>query len=67
MPGMALPVGENTVSNMAMAIPRRRALALVELTIEGETYINKTYCNEKCESSSWMFLRGGKQQYKNEQ
>lgn len=67
MPGIALPVGENTVSKMAMAIPRRHALALVELTIEWETYINKTYCNEKCKSNSWVFLRGDKQQYKNEQ
>lgn len=58
VPDIALPVGENTVSKMAVTVPRSRGSGPHgACDLVGETYINKIYCNEKCESNNWGVSR----------
>lgn len=53
MPGNAHPVGENTVSKMAITVPRSCSGPHRAYDSVGETYINKIYFNDKCKSKSW--------------
>lgn len=59
MPDIALPVGENTVSKMAVTVPRshRGSGPHGAYDLVGETYINKIYYNDKCKSNNWGISR----------